>query len=88
MPTCWHCQAETPGEHYERIVYGKERLHGPWEGWRLAGRHLVAPDGARITPERLRGILFQEANRRRRQVKRDPAALLVLPAREVFRGQA
>lgn len=32
----------------------------------MAGRDLVAPDGARISPERLRGLLWrQEAEERR-----------------------
>lgn len=33
---------------------------GHWIGWRLRGRFLISPDGDRITPERLRGILFRE----------------------------
>jgi len=35
-------------------------LPGEWTGWRLAGRYLVSPDRDRISPERLRGLLFQE----------------------------
>ena len=33
---------------------------GEWYGWRLRGRHLVSDDGQRITPERLRGLLWRE----------------------------
>lgn len=65
MPTCRHCEAESPGEHYDRIVHNKTALHGPWRGWRLAGRELVAPDGERFTTERLRGLAFRlEAEQR------------------------
>ena len=54
----------------------------------MAGRFLVSPDGDRITPERLRGILFAEAARRR-LVERHPAgAAVILPARERFKGSA
>ena len=41
-------------------------LTGPWDGWRFAGRDLVAPDGQRISPERLRGILFRQELEARR----------------------
>lgn len=33
---------------------------GRWLHWRLRGNFLISPDGDRITPERLRGILFRE----------------------------
>lgn len=33
---------------------------GRWIGWRLRGNFLISPDGDKITPERLRGILFRE----------------------------
>lgn len=35
-------------------------LLGEWNGWRLRGRRLVSPDGKRITPEHLRGLLFRD----------------------------
>ena len=35
-------------------------FEGDWHGWRLAGRHLVSPDGRRITRERLAGLLFRD----------------------------
>ena len=31
-----------------------------WYGWRLRGRHLVSPDGKRMTQERLRGLLWRD----------------------------
>jgi hypothetical protein len=33
---------------------------GDWHGWRLRGRHLVSPDGQRITRERLTGLLWRD----------------------------
>lgn len=61
MPTCWHCEAESPADHYERVVHNRCSLHGPWRGWRMAGLHLVAPDGTRLSPERLKGLAFRAA---------------------------
>ena len=58
--TCYHCHAEHPEGHYERVVHNKMDLHGPWTGWRMAGRDLVALDGARISPERLRGLMWRD----------------------------
>lgn len=59
MSTCLHCKAEHPPDHYDRVVHNKTALHGPWQGWRMAGRYLVGPDGQRITPERLRGLAWR-----------------------------
>ena len=60
---CWHCQAEHPEAHHERIVYNKTPLYGPWTGWRMAGRELVSPEGDRINPGRLAGLLWAERAR-------------------------
>ena len=38
-------------------VHGALDLEGAWLGWRLRGRDLVSPDGDRISPERLRGLM-------------------------------
>ncbi len=43
---------------------------GHWLGWKLRGRVLVSPDHDRITPERLRGLLFCESLRLRRDKAR------------------
>lgn len=37
-----------------------------WFGWRLRGRHLVSPDGERITRERLSGLLWRDQQELRR----------------------
>lgn len=68
-PPCWPdgpCPNDCAHAHYERTVYNRQPLQGPWDGWRLAGRDLVSPDGERIPPERLRGILWRQATEARR----------------------
>lgn len=65
MPLCRHCKAETSASHYDRVVNNLTPLYGPWDGWRMAGRFLIAPGkGCRITPERLTGMLWEEKARR------------------------
>lgn len=59
MPRCPHCETETAAEHFDRVVHNKTPLHGPWAGWRMAGKDLVDPAGARISPTRMRGIMFR-----------------------------
>lgn len=66
MATCSHCKAETSVEHYQRTVHNHAALHGPWSGWRMAGRDLVSPEGDRLSPERLRGLMFRQALEARR----------------------
>lgn len=58
MPICQHCKAESAEAHYDRVVHNLTALHGPWSGWRMAGRHLISPDGDRIKPERVRDYWF------------------------------
>lgn len=50
---------------YAEKVLGHVDLSADWAGWRLRGRWLISPDGDRINPLRLRGILFREALERR-----------------------
>lgn len=92
LPPCWPdghpCPNPCAAALYERDVYGKQYLTAEWQGWRLAGRVLVSPDGDRISPERLRGILFHESMRSRRVSRTAPARVNWLPAREQFRGSA
>lgn len=93
-PPCWpegqSCPNPCAYQLIERSVYNKTPLYGQWAGWRMAGRCLVSPDGDRISPERLRGILFAEASRKR-LIRSKPAALSAvvrLPEREQFEGYA
>lgn len=75
--------------HYRRVIENRLSLHGPWAGWRLAGRDLVSPDGERINPQRLRGLLFrQDAEARIATARARERKPVVLPARERFGGLA
>lgn len=91
MPTCWHCKAETSKDHWLRIAENKLWLYGPWDGWRMSGRFLIAPGRAgKISPERLLGMLWEERSRRGKlkAEARPTPRLLLLPPRERFEGSA
>lgn len=51
-PPCWPMGAPCPNscaqDLHRRVVTNHVELTGPWAGWRLAGRDLVAPSGERI----------------------------------------
>ena len=95
--TCPHCN---PREHYARTVENKTPLFGEWTGWRLAGRWLVAPNGARLLPARVLGYAWEEKRREiadRRKVREQRSLethctviklVRVTPARERFDGYA
>lgn len=51
---------------YAEKVLGHVDLAADWAGWRLRGRWLISPEGDRINPQRLRGLLFRESNEKRR----------------------
>lgn len=95
-PPCWPeglaCPNACACQHHERIVHNNTPLYGPWAGWRMAGRVLVSPDGDRISPERLRGVLFREAGLARiaacRNTRNAVATVAVLPPKERFDGSA
>ena len=87
MPMCWHCKAESTDEHYARVVHNHSELHGPWTGWKLAGRCLVAPDGERLSVERLRGLMVRASlearrdaarTRRKQRVSRTPVKVVIV----------
>lgn len=63
-PPCWPvgqpCPNPCAAALYDRTVYNRQHLSGPWTGWRMAGRDLISPDGDRISPERLRGLLWRQ----------------------------
>ena len=88
MPRCWHCKDESTRAHYLRVVENKHALHGPWEGWRMSGRFLIAPNGNRITPERLAGIQWEERTRVSKNMRASRPGAAVIPARERFDGRA
>lgn len=73
-PPCWPdgqpCPNACAAALHDRIAHNLTPLYGPWTGWRMAGRELVSPDGDRISPERLRGLLWrQQAEARLAQVR-------------------
>lgn len=60
---------------YAEKVLGHVDLAADWAGWRLRGRWLISPEGDRINAQRLRGILFREANEKRRHKAGDQSGL-------------
>lgn len=50
---------------YHEKVLGHVDLAADWAGWKLRGKWLISPDGQRINPLRLRGILFREEGEKR-----------------------
>lgn len=84
-PPCWSegqaCPNACAAEAYRRLVHGQQELTGPWAGWRLAGRDLATPDGQRISPERLRGLIFRQSLEERR----DRTRARKVPKRQLVR---
>ena len=58
---------------YNWTVYGNGPLHGEWEGWRIAGRELVAPGGRRISIGEIEAVLRER--KRAKVVALRPAAV-------------
>ena len=69
-PPCWPADAACPNDCAaqvrDQLTRNHVRLHGPWAGWRLAGRDLVSRDGDRLSPERLRGLAWRQPAEARR----------------------
>lgn len=83
MTRCWHCKAETPAAHWERVVENRTALYGAWEGWRMSGAYLIAPGKAgRILPARLLGMLWAEQSRIRKKPAQDPARVFTFAIRQ------
>lgn len=64
---------------YQEKVLGHVDLAADWAGWKLRGRWLISPDGDRINPLRLRGILFREAQEQR--IARGRPSAIIEPIR-------
>lgn len=66
-PPCWPADQPCPNPcaqaHADHHLRNHVELRGPWAGWRLAGRDLVAPSGERIPERRLRGLLWSSEAR-------------------------
>jgi len=62
-PPCWPAGTPCPNacaaQMRDQVTRNHVRLHGPWAGWRLAGRELVSPDGVRMSAERVRGLAWR-----------------------------
>ena len=63
-PPCWPAATPCPNpcaaQVRDQITRNHVRLHGPWAGWRLAGRDLVGPDGDLLSPARLQGLAWRQ----------------------------
>lgn len=66
---------------------GRIDLSGKWSGWKLRDRDLVSPDGQRISPQRLEGLLWRDAmelrlagfaNRRQAEKERQVVRVVVV----------
>jgi hypothetical protein len=61
-PPCWvDGQKQNPCAvaHYDHVVNGHVDLRADWLGWKQRGKWLVSPQGDRISPERMKGILWR-----------------------------
>lgn len=69
QPPCWPSDGTRPNlcalAHADHILRNHVDLHGPWAGWRLAGRDLVSPEGQRLSEGRLRGLVWRDENEQR-----------------------
>ena len=73
---------------YQEKVLGHVDLAADWAGWKLRGKWLISPDGERINPLRLRGILFREDGEKRVSIatrRRSGLQGVVVELREGFR---
>lgn len=63
-PPCWPegkpCPNSCADALYQRTVHNQHWLPAPWNGWRMAGRDLITPDGTRLSPERVRGLAWRQ----------------------------
>lgn len=68
-PPCWpensSCPNDCAAALYSREAHNHVDLTGPWIGWRLRGRDLVSPSGTRLSPERVEGLAWRQANEAR-----------------------
>lgn len=84
-PPCWpkgsQCPNPCAAALHERITQNHVQLTGPWQGWRMAGRDLVSPDGIRLSAHRVLGIAW----RQQAEARRD-SAIAKNKARAVQRG--
>lgn len=61
-PPCWPDDNKANPcaiAHYHRVINGHTDLTADWIGWKQRGKWLVSPQGDRISPERMKGILWR-----------------------------
>lgn len=52
---------------YDLLVNSRVDFANEWSGWKMRGAVLISPEGDRIRPERLRGLLFGESLKKRKK---------------------
>jgi hypothetical protein len=84
---------------FNALVYQHMDMAGLWEGWKFRGKHFISPDGDRITPQRLRGLLWRDvmelrragyASRKKAEAesrKNQLVKVVVVPLRQLLDGQ-
>lgn len=69
-PHCWldagPCPNRCAAAHHDRVVYGRQALHGPWSGWRLTDREIITPERDRMPRDLLRFLIAREKRVSRR----------------------
>lgn len=74
-PPCWEpgkaCPNQCAAQVLDQVTRNHVRLHGQWAGWRLAGRDLVSPEGVRVSPERLKGLMWRQEQEARIAASRE-----------------
>lgn len=65
---------------YQVQVTGHLDLGNEWKGWKLRGPYLVAPNGDRILPQRLLGLLYVEKLQKRVMVASRKSAAAAAPS--------
>lgn len=69
-PPCWpegqRCPNDCAKQLHDRVIHNQTSLWGDWAGFRMAGRELVAPDGQRISVQRMKGLLWRDSMELRR----------------------
>ena len=85
--------------YYQAKVHNNIDLTRQWSGFKLRGRDLVAPDGQRITVQRINGILWRDemelrkkgfASRRKAEAdsrKNQLVKVVVIPLGQYLDGQ-
>lgn len=90
-PPCWPDDNKANScaiAHYNRVINGHTDLSTDWLGWKQRGKWLVSPQGDRISPERMKGLLWRikaeerlalaRARNAQKQVRHQPVKVVVI----------